>query len=107
MELLQQTRPKDIKLPFQFYGAFAGTGDSKFGATESEMIAKNIVIISRKENKWQPFSWNEYCLACSHEATKDEKYILDRLVRQEYLSFNEGKYSITESFLEALKEYIE
>lgn len=77
------------------------------GQFETERIARNIVLICDwNGNEWFNFTWEDYQRLCKHEVTISEKHILDQLVRERLLDFDDGKYAVNNAFLEKIKSYI-
>lgn len=80
---------------------------SPFRNTEKEIIAKNIIMLSRLNNdKWLSFTWEEYQEKCSHRPTSAEKEILDRFVAGGFLKIEDGIYSIQDKFIATLEKFI-
>jgi hypothetical protein len=95
---------KEIVKPSDFTRGLIG---SQFQNREREIIAGNIIVISTKNNDtWFDFSYDDYCAHCGHEVTEAERQILDGFVREGYLGFQDGKYSVNEKFIKTLAEYI-
>lgn len=95
---LENVAPVDIDTSDHFWDTFA--------TSEKETIARNIVLIAKKENSWKGFSWEAYKSACSHRVTSSEKAVLDQLVREGYLSFDGEMYKPKDRFVQVLHKYI-
>ena len=107
--------------PSDFIGDtfYSSTG---FNNAIKERIAKNIVLISKWNNdKFSPFSWEEYKERCKHKVTDSEKKHLDEMVEgwrikrssgREYMEYGgylikiDGKYKVTFKFIVALYKYL-
>jgi len=93
-------KPKDIETHGHFFGTI-------WQNTEKETIARNIVLISQwNKNTWLDFTWEQYQAACEHEVTVKEESILDSLVRDGSLTCENGVYSVTDEFVQALEKYL-
>ncbi len=81
--------------------------DSKFQNREREVIAGNIIIISKQNNDaWFPFTFEDYRQRCGHKVTESERTILDGFVAEGYLDFKDDHYSVNEKFIRTLAEYL-
>ncbi len=78
-----------------------------FGKSETETIARNVVIISQKTgDQWQPFTFEEYVARCTHAGACNEQGFLNVLAENGFLHLEDGKYSVTDTFIGRLAEYI-
>ncbi|MDO8620279.1 MAG: hypothetical protein Q7R64_02940 [bacterium] len=106
--------PGDISTKRDFMG-------SDFRNSESEAIARNIVIIQKAMNPdaWMPFSFEEYKKRCSHRVTSSDEGVLYAFVHggrpvagtstildRGYLKVDEeGRYYVTVKFLEIISKF--
>ena len=99
--MLSEIKPSDINASSLFIG-------SGFRNSESETVARNIVIISRQTvNHWFPFTFEDYKrLSAPKKNFQGEEACLNGLVSQEFLDKNGDSYSVNEKFLIALKMFI-
>jgi hypothetical protein len=76
--------------------------------SETETIARNIVLISTQQNseEWTPFTWERYSQLCTHKVGAGERDILEQLVRGNYLDKVGEQYSVTDRFIEAITKYV-
>jgi len=96
----ENTNPNDFKVGDHLW-------DSPFQNNEKETIARNIIIISqRNENKWLDFTWEEYQKKSKHNVSAFEKDILDGFVNQGLLKCENGVYSVEEKFIRTLAQFI-
>ena len=76
---------------------------SLFNDHKQESLAVRIVCMSMWNNdSWFNFSLDEY----KKNITQEEKLILDNLVNDKYLLFQNNKYSITDKFIQILEKFI-
>lgn len=82
--------------------------DTVWQNTEKEIVATNILKLSRfrNNNRWVPFSWDEYVAFCSHRATLSEQQILDDLAATGYLAKLGDKYVFTMRLLDVYAQYV-
>ena len=96
-----EVKPSDYNIKKHFY-------DTIWQNNEKETIARNIVSISKNSmnNEFSSFSWKEYIKYCKHKITIGEKYILDDLVDEGYLDFDEEeKYRVNEAFIGVIYKF--
>ena len=99
--LLLITKPSQYDRSNTFMG-------SHFGRSETEQIASNIIFILKKSgDEWKPFSQDDYTNGCTHKVTGSEFSEMDSMVRNGYLKVEGGKYQVTSSFCNAIKEFID
>lgn len=97
--LLQKIKPSAIDISSDLVG-------SKLRESNKETIAKNIIVNARNSgDQWSSFSFSEYKATCSHDVSDSERNVLDSLVADGYLSFQEDRYSVKPEFIEALLEF--
>jgi len=110
----KELKPSDFDLTGDFMG-------SKFRNRETEIIARNIVVISlmMSPHAWTPFTWEKYCELCNRECSPVERGILEALVHggkpalyatkilePGYLEKNDAdEYFVTEKFLSAISQF--
>lgn len=81
--------------------------DSPFQNVEKETVARNIILLSRwNNNSWLEFSWEDYQKLCKHEVSNKEKEVLDGFVAEKLLSLNDGVYSVNNSFIALLENFV-
>jgi len=75
---------------------------------ETEIIARNIVLISIQQNgeEWTAFTWERYCQLCTHTVGAGERDILEKLVRGNYLDKVGDQYSVNDRFIAAITKYV-
>lgn len=98
MKLTNNVAPQDIKTKDGFRNTIHQN-------SEKETISRNIVIISRDNGKWFPFNFEDYKNGCGHNVTVEELRTIEDLAAGGYLSEKDGKYEITDMFLNAIREY--
>ncbi len=93
-------KPSDFNIKSHFYSTI-------WGNSEKEQIARNIVYISltKMDDEFLPFSWEEYKKYCEHKVTEQEKWVLDDLAEGKYLFFKNNKYEVNAAFLGAILEF--
>ncbi|MEI7620406.1 MAG: hypothetical protein WCJ57_02450 [Candidatus Falkowbacteria bacterium] len=95
---------------------------SKISNNESEKVIRNIVTLQKNFNlhAWTPFSAEDYKSHFKHEVTSEECSILDifvvggqpdknstKTISSGYLIKDDnGKYQVTEKFLEVVSDFI-
>jgi hypothetical protein len=99
VDLLSQIPPTAINIKGGLVGSLLGRG-------KVETIACNIIVISRGQNGWFAFSWEDYKRLCRHAVTIEERAILDELVSEGLLSLVEGKYFPTSKFIARLWDFV-
>ena len=93
-------KPSDFDLRMRLIG-------SPLQNTEMELVAANIILISQQNgDEWTPFSWEEYKARCSHKVSLAESGILEMLSKKGVLDSANGEYSINDSFIETLHQFI-
>lgn len=93
-------KPNDFKVGDHLW-------NSPFQNSEKETIARNIILISKwNGNNWLDFTWDEYQKMCKHNVTISEKGVLDGFVSQGLLACKNGVYSVEESFIRTLAQFI-
>jgi hypothetical protein len=97
-KLLKAVSPDNIDISGRLYNTF--------GKWEKETVARNIVLIANKLGGWKAFSWEEYRKNCDHNVSEGEKSVLDTFVEEEILSFDKGKYHLTDRFIGKLAGFI-
>ena len=82
--------------------------DTVWQNTEKEIVATNILKLSRfrNNNRWVPFSWDEYVAFCSHRATLSEQRILDDFAATGYLAKLGDTYVFTMRLLDVYAQYV-
>lgn len=102
MKLKNIVKPKNINTKVKHYF-------STFGNCEAEVVARNIIIISKKRGEWFDFSWEDYKSLITHEYTQRERDGLNHLVSEEYLIKTNGtdvfRYAVTDKFIASLQKY--
>lgn len=79
-----------------------------FGNWETETIARNVVIICRKNgDEWRPFTAAEYISRCTHGGARNEIGYLDALTRCGALRKEGDHYVVTDAFIKAVRNYIQ
>lgn len=95
---------KAIVKPSDFTTGLMG---SKFQNREREVIAGNIIIISKKNNDtWFAFTFEDYGAHCGHKVTEGERTVLNKFVADGYLDLQDEHYSVNEKFVRTLAEYL-
>jgi len=102
MKLVDQILPSDIATDWPCPLC------ESFGKTEREIVAANVIIISRENSdKWGPFTWEEYQERCQHGVTIAERGYLNDLVKSEHLKARQdGTYEVTDNFIVAVWKYV-
>lgn len=96
----KQVKPKDVNIS-------DGLRGSKLGKSEKETIACNVIFISRgNDNEWLEFTFEEYKSRCKHNVTESEKSVLNELVSDGLLSYDDGKYVIQDAFITKLRSFV-
>ncbi|NMB69622.1 hypothetical protein GYA27_00260 [candidate division WWE3 bacterium] len=95
---LEAVKPEDINIKRGLVGTL--------GKHELEVVSCNIIVIARSCRGWVSFTWEKYKVLCTHDVTPEERLCLDTLVNRRLLSFSEGKYTPTDEFVKALKDYV-
>ena len=96
----EQVKPQDIDTSNSLCG-------SELRKSEKETIARNIILISRKnDNEWLEFTFDEYKKRCRHNVTEGEKDVLDELVNDGLLTCNDDKYVIQDAFIAKLWSFV-
>lgn len=111
---IEMLLPEDINISDYFV-------QSSFRNNETEIVARNIVIIERAINPkaWVPFSVEDYEIGCRRVVCEEEKVILEILVdggkpawnttafiEPGYLfKDNEGKFRVTNKFLRVISKF--
>ncbi len=95
---------------------------SRWRNSETEVVASNILFVQRKINndKWTPFSWEDYQKHCTHTPGRAEREVLDALteggkpvwntsccLNGGYLQKENGIYSVTDKFLDVIQEQMD
>jgi hypothetical protein len=74
---------------------------------ECELVCGNIVAIAlRCGDKFEPFSWEQYCNDCDHNPGWKEQDTLNELIHRGLLAFQDNTYRVTPKFFSTLAEYI-
>jgi hypothetical protein len=69
-----------------------------------EIVARTIVLIlTKKKNEWSGFDWIEYYRLSPRVISEEELLILNNLVEKEFLSWENGVFSVREKFLKLLE----
>lgn len=96
-----RVRPNDIDIS----GGLVG---SRLGKSELETIARNIIVLSREnDNKWLSFTFEKYESLCNRKVTASERWVLDDFVTDGLLECNNGVYSVLDTFVGMLAEFID
>lgn len=96
----EKISPQDFETKERFW-------DSPFQNSEKEIVARNVVLISKKNNnQWFAFTWEEYCERCYHTPTWEEKSILDWFVSQGLMTCEDGAFEITDEFIFTLQNFL-
>lgn len=94
-------KPSDIHYEDGFFG-------TTWQKCEKETIARNIcVVMEKRDDKFVPFTWDEYVDMVEHKASLAEKSILDGFVEDGYLAFEDDKYDVNFRFIAVLIDYID
>ncbi|MDD4931533.1 MAG: hypothetical protein PHG66_05325 [Candidatus Colwellbacteria bacterium] len=81
--------------------------ESPFKNFEMETIARNIILISKREgDAWKPFSWNQYKQKSQHEVSNAELSILLKLSDNGVLNYDGDKFSVNDKFITTLQKFI-
>lgn len=89
-------------------------GNSPLQNVEREDVATRIVVIAQwNDNNWFEFSYYDYyrrshwhrCHQRSVSKT-EERDILREFVEKGWLSFRDGRFSVNDSFIELLRQFI-
>lgn len=98
-KLTAAVKPSDIKIDKDFMDTF--------GDNDIEVIARNIVIISKKNgDQWQPFTFDDYVRLCSHGSACNEQGMLNVMAQKGFLQLQDGKYSVCDVFIGRLAAYL-
>jgi hypothetical protein len=97
---LKSGKPKPAQIITKFF--FIG---GKFNDLEVGRVARNIVVICKKSDKWIQFSFEDYVRLCNQRIDQEEERVLKRMVCEGWLTKIGGKYSITDKFFEAISEF--
>ncbi len=100
MNLIKTIKPSDIATDDHFFSSI-------WQNCEKECIARNIVVIAKKKDKWQPFTFNQYKTGCSHVASDSDRWILEDFVKFGYLTkkTNRHSYNVNNKFIKAIFQY--
>ena len=96
----EKVRPSNFEVKGHFF-------ESPFKNWEKETVARNIILIPQwNNNEWLEFTWEDYQEKCEHNVTIAEKHIIDEFTKMGLLLLKDGIYSITDFFIEVLKQFI-
>lgn len=89
--------------------------------SETETVARNVCFVQRamNENKWSPFTFEQYEQHCTHKVTDSERHVLEAMVnggkphfssrtylQPGYLEKRGDSYVVTEKFINVLQDLI-
>jgi hypothetical protein len=81
--------------------------DSPFQDHDLEIVAANIVKLSRENNNtWITFTWEEYQGLCTHTPGYKEKEVIAKFVAMGVLALENGVYSVQDLFLSYLGKFV-
>ncbi|HSI03247.1 MAG: hypothetical protein ACAI38_00465 [Myxococcota bacterium] len=87
----------DVKRPFM---------DTVWQSSETETVARNIVIIARKDGAWRPFSEQDYESGCQHVTTPRDYAVLRKLGQGGYLDRDGERYRVNDLFIRVLSRWL-
>ncbi len=91
---------------------------SSFQNSETETVVSNILFVLRKmdQQRWVPFSWDDYKKHCIHSVSEAERGVIFALTNggqpvanttahldSGYLSENGGNYLVTQKLLDVIE----
>ena len=98
-KLLEVVKPSDIDARYDL--------TDTFGHSESETVARNIVIMFKRNcDQWSQFTWTDYKKTCPGATIMDDLEAIDSLWRDGYLKKNGRRYAVTDDFIAALTHYM-